>query len=207
MPYDVPLLARFLAKLVLDILPAALASVIGGFLFTHYQLGRAPQPTAAAQVAPASAEMMQLVRDEHALIVNFLEAQMVAEKTKLTAEDEAPRAAVEAERALAPAAAGPRQAVVAMVVPKPVALQSKTPVVGASLPPLVIAQNETVKPAAANPDSLVAKTIGIKDHVLAVTQRVVSVIGGIPSWIGSIGDHIGGEGETPRPPANLVSAS
>jgi hypothetical protein len=205
MPYDVPLLARFLAKLVLDILPAALASVIGGFLFTHYQLGRAPQPTAAAQVAPASAEMMQLVRDEHALIVNFLKAQMVAEKTKLTAEDEAPRAAVEAE--LARAAAGPRQAVVAMVAPKPVALHSKTPVVGASLPPLVIAQNETVKPAAANPDSLVAKTIGIKDHVLSVTQRVVSVIGGIPSWIGSIGDHIGGEGETPRPPANLVSAS
>ncbi|MGA3310316.1 MAG: hypothetical protein ABSD08_17160 [Xanthobacteraceae bacterium] len=205
MPYNVPLLARFLAKLVLDILPAALASVIGGFLFTHYQLGRAPQPTAAAQVAPASAEMMQLVRDEHALIVNFLKAQMVAEKTKLTAEDEAPRAAVEAE--LARAAAGPRQAVVAMVAPKPVALHSKTPVVGASLPPLVIAQNETVKPAAANPDSLVAKTIGIKDHVLSVTQRVVSVIGGIPSWIGSIGDHIGGEGETPRPPANLVSAS
>jgi hypothetical protein len=205
MPYNVPLLARFLAKLVLDILPAALASVIGGFLFTHYQLGRAPQPTAAAQVAPASAEMMQLVRDEHALIVNFLKAQMVAEKTKLTAEDEAPRAAVEAE--LARAAAGPRQAVVAMVAPKPVALHSKTPVVGASLPPLVIAQNETVKPAAANPDSLVAKTIGIKDHVVAVTQRVVSVIGGIPSWIGSIGDHIGGEGETPRPPANLVSAS
>jgi hypothetical protein len=205
MPYDVPLLARFLAKLVLDILPAALASVIGGFLFTHYQLGRAPQPTAAAQVAPASAEMMQLVRDEHALIVNFLKAQMVAEKTKLTAEDEAPRAAVEAE--LARAAAGPRQAVVAMVAPKPVALHSKTPVVGASLPPLVIAQNETVKPAAANPDSLVAKTIGIKDHVLSVTQRVVSVIGGIPSWIGSIGDRIGGEDSAPRPPANLISAS
>ncbi len=208
MPYDVPLLGRFLSKLVFDILPAALASVIGGFLFTHYQLGWPSAPAApAVQAAPASAEMMQLLRDEHALIVNFLRAQRVEEKTRLAAEDEVPRVAVEG--APAPAPASPRQ-VVAMVAPKPAAPRRKTAVVGASLPPLVIAQaqqNETVKPAAGNPDSLLAKTFGIKDHVVAVTQRVVSVIGGIPSWIGSIGDHIGGEGETPRPPANLVSAS
>ena len=34
MHHDVPLLLRFLSKLVLDILPAAFASLIGGFLFT-----------------------------------------------------------------------------------------------------------------------------------------------------------------------------
>ena len=33
---DRPLLVRFFSKLVLDILPAALASVIGGLLFSHY---------------------------------------------------------------------------------------------------------------------------------------------------------------------------
>jgi hypothetical protein len=74
------------------------------------------------------------------------------------------------------------------------------------LPPLVAAQEQPggdLKVAAHNDDSL--KTI--KDHVLAVTQRAVSVIGGIPSWIGAIGDRIGGESEVPRPPANLVSAS
>ena len=55
---------------------------------------------------------------------------------------------------------------------------------------------------------ILAKTVGIKDHVVAVTQRVVSAIGGIPSWIGAIGDHIGGESSgNPRPPADLVSAS
>ena len=56
-------------------------------------------------------------------------------------------------------------------------------------------------------DSLLARTIGIRDHVIAVTQRAVSAIGGIPSWFGSIGDRIGGEDASPRPPANLVSAS
>ena len=35
-PNDTPLVLRFLAKFVLDIMPAALASVIGGFLFSHY---------------------------------------------------------------------------------------------------------------------------------------------------------------------------
>ena len=34
-----PWLARLFGKLVLDILPAALASVIGGFLFTQYHSG------------------------------------------------------------------------------------------------------------------------------------------------------------------------
>jgi hypothetical protein len=105
--------------------------------------------------------------------------------------------------------ATPRQ-VVAMVAAKPVALRSKTPVIAAPLPPLVIAQaqqTESVRPAAANPDTILSKTIGIKDHVVAATHRVVSAIGGIPSWIGSIGDRIGGEDSAPRPPANLISAS
>jgi len=62
MPYDLPVLLRFLAKWVLDVLPAALASVIGGFLVTHYQAARAVAPAPAAeQAAPASAQMLRLV--------------------------------------------------------------------------------------------------------------------------------------------------
>ena len=84
------------------------------------------------------------------------------------------------------------------------------------LPPLLIAQaqqGDSSKAVARNDQSLLAKTsflaktIGIKDHVVAATQRVVSAIGGIPTWIGAIGDRIGGEDASPRPPANLVSAS
>jgi hypothetical protein len=206
MRFRMPLLNRFLTKLVHDVLPAALASVIGGFLFTHFQLGRAPQP-AAAQVTPASAEMMQLLRDEHGLIVNFLKERMANEKRQITAEDsEAGVADAESVAAMAV----PRQLVVAIAATKPVIPRGKASVIGASLPPLVIAQapqNEGAKSAAPNEDSLLTKTIGIKDHVVAVTHRVVSVIGGIPSWIGSIGDHIGGEDMSPRPPAHLVSAS
>ena len=50
--HEVPLLVRFLGKLVLDILPAALASVIGGFLFTQYHFGHAAAPQPAASRRP-----------------------------------------------------------------------------------------------------------------------------------------------------------
>jgi hypothetical protein len=87
--------------------------------------------------------------------------------------------------------------------------RSKNQVVGA-LPAPAPAQGQPADPvpqAARTDDSLLAKTIGIKDQVVSVTQRAVSAtIGVIPSWFGSLGDRIGG-GQSPRPPANLVSAS
>jgi len=207
MRYEMPLLKRLLSKVVHDVLPAALASVIGGFLFTHFQLSHVPEPV-AAQVAPASTEMMQLLRDEHGLIVSFLQARIADEKKQLTA-NESPGVGT-AEPQPAAAVAAPRPSVVAMAAAKSNTPHGKPPIVGASLPPLLIAQvqqDEGTKSAARDHDSLLAKTIGIKDHVVAVTQRVVSAIGGIPTWIGAIGDRIGGEDPSPRPPANLVSAS
>ncbi len=45
-----------------------------------------PRP-ALEQVTPASAEMMALVRDEHAMIVDYLKTQMAAEKSRVAAED------------------------------------------------------------------------------------------------------------------------
>ena len=41
-------------------------------------------------------------------------------------------------------------------------------------------------------DSLLARTMGVTDHVIAATHRAVSTIGGIPTWIGSIGNRAGG---------------
>jgi hypothetical protein len=41
-------------------------------------------------------------------------------------------------------------------------------------------------------DSLLARTMGVTDHVIAATHRAVSTIGGIPTWIGSIGNDAGG---------------
>ena len=109
-----PLLGRFIAKLV-DVLPTALASLIGGFLFTQYQAGYrlAPQP-AAEQAAPASAEMLQLVRDEHAMIFDYINAQTAVEKSRNAAEDkEDARAVAEAKPAAAPVTRRP------LVVPAP----------------------------------------------------------------------------------------
>jgi hypothetical protein len=212
MRIDLPLLRGFLRKLVLEVMPPALASAIGGVLFTHYGLSRAPGPV-AAQVAPAPPEMMQLLRDEHGLIVTFLKAQVANEKEKLAAADATSRTAAADAAPQPAAAANARQPIVAVAV-RPVQPRSKVPVVGASLPPLVIAQappNEAATANGGNPDSLVAKTVantvGIKDHVVAVTQSVVSAIGGIPSWFGSIGDRIGGEDPSPRPRADVASAS
>jgi hypothetical protein len=206
MRQEMPLLKRLLSKLVHDILPAALASVIGGFLFTHFQLGRWPEPV-AAHVTPASDEMMQLLRDEHGLIVNFIQARIANEKKQLTADENTSRSG---ESRPATATATSRSSVVTLAAIKPNATRSKTGGAGVSAPPLLIAQvqqDESGKPVARGDESLLAKTIGIKDHVVAATYRVVSAIGGIPSWIGGIGDRIGGEEVNPRPPANLVSAS
>jgi hypothetical protein len=233
MRFNMPLLRRFFGKLIHDILPAALASLLGGFLITHFQLNRVPEPV-TVPVARASPEMMQLLRDEHGLIVDFVKAQVASEKNaneknaneknanekrQLAADESTPRVAAEAQatpRAAAPAAPRPTM-IVALTPAKPPAPRAKTPVVGASLPPLVTTltqQNESVPPppVARNDDSLLAKTIGFKDHVVGVTQRAVSAIGVIPSWFGSVGDRIGGEGSSPRPPtsvpsANLVSTS
>jgi hypothetical protein len=204
MRYEV--VKRFIAKLVHDVLPAALASLIGGLVFTHFQLGRAPGPV-TTQVLPASPEMMQLLRDEHGLILNYVKAQGAIERKLLAADEGTPRVPADAQPSVA---AAQRPVNVALTTVKSSSPRGKAQIVGASLPTLVVAdaqQTESIKPDGRDEDSLIARTIGIRDHVIAVTNRAVSVIGGIPSWIGSIGDRIGGEDPSPRPPADFVSAS
>src|SRR5580700_4928871 len=74
-----PLLKRFVGKLIVDVLPATFVSVLGGVIIAQYQLNHAAAShPATEQVVPASAEMMQLVRDEHAVIIDYLKAQMAA---------------------------------------------------------------------------------------------------------------------------------
>src|SRR5271157_1329202 len=108
--HGAPLLARFLGKFVLDIMPAALASVIGGFLFTQYQFGHAAaQRPVVEAAAPASAEMVALVRDEHAMIIDYLKTQLAAEKSRqaavMVADRDADAATADTEGAAAKSAA------------------------------------------------------------------------------------------------------
>jgi hypothetical protein len=207
-------LKRLVDKIVKDALPAGLASILGGLLLTHFQLDRVPQPT-TVKVTQASPEMMQLLRDEHGLIIDFVREQVASEKSRGSADQSGQRVTEASAPPAVQVAPSPVQRpipVVALAAPKPAAPRSKNQVVGASLPAPALAQAQPADPvpqaAARTDDSLLAKTIGIKDQVVSVTQRAVSAtIGVIPSWFGSLGDRIGGEGQSPRPPANLVSAS
>jgi hypothetical protein len=198
---NAPLVVRFLGKFVLEVLPAALASVIGGVLLAHYQLAHLSTPGPVAEPpAPASAEMVRLVREEHAMIRDFLLAQDAAEKSRFAAADAADvRAAADAELA----AAALRRAA-ATSAGKPTLTRSRPTIMAAATTetvpqaPLVIAQpNESAVPAtpvaAAVPPppvpgahpSLVATTLALPGHVVGAALHAVSVIGGIPSWIGN----------------------
>jgi hypothetical protein len=222
---EFPLLARFVGKFTLDILPAALASVIGGFLFTQYQLGRAAAPAPTEQISPASAEALALVREEHDAIVGYLKSQMVAEKNRLAEQDaETARAVADAkaaqenaaqEKALAEqnavdiklSAAAPARHVAVATSSAKIALPRTKPT-AAPIPvvptQVAMAQNEQNPQASAapadrlarDPDSLLAKTLDLKDHVVAVTRQAVSALG---DMFASVGERIGGSPPSPRP--------
>ena len=207
---QVPWFARFAGKIALEVLPAALASVIGGFLFTQYHLGHAAPQLVAVQ--PASPEMMAMVRDEHALIMDYLKAQVAAQQRRDAAEDAAnARAAAQAHAAadakLADALMASQAAARASAPPvaagKPASsVHRKPPAILAAAPhaPLAIAQANEPAPIvvadagpptdriASDPDSLLAKTLDLKDHVVAATRHVVSAIGDV---FNSVGGSVG----------------
>jgi hypothetical protein len=204
---DAPLVVRFLGKFVLEVLPAALASVIGGLLLAQYQLGHPSTSAPAVQPsAPASAEMVRLVGEEHAMIRDFLLAQNAAEKSRVAAGDAADARAASAAAELA--AAVLRRTASAKPIPLPLP-RGKTSVVAATTEvapqgPLVIAQpienvaapvNPFAPPApiaspppvvaGGQPPSLVTTTLAIPGHVVGAALHAVTTIGGIPSWIGT----------------------
>jgi hypothetical protein len=203
-----PLVVRLLGKFVLEVLPAALASVIGGALLAQYQLAH---PTAARSsleaAAPASAEMVRLVQDEHAMIRDFLLAQSTAEKRRFAAADAADASAAE-DAELAAAALRRTASEPVKPVALPATLRARASVVVATAEvapqgPLVIAQPIEVTapppsafappapigppapPVASEHPSLAATTLAIPGHVVGAALHAVSVIGGIPSWIGN----------------------
>jgi hypothetical protein len=207
-PKATPFLLRLASKLVLEVLPASLASMIGAMLLAHYHLaqpallaGGTPAASAPASAA-ASPAMIRLVRDEHDQIRDFLIAQQAAQTSRYAAADaQSAQAAVEAK--LAAAAAARRTATV--VAAKPPATRVKTAAVAAISPapapnlarpaaaqgspaPLAIAgleDNAAPQTAPAPEHSpLVATTLAMKDHVVNATWHAVMAIGGIPSWLG-----------------------
>ena len=222
-----PFLTRFLGKFVLDIMPAALASVIGGFLFTQYHFGHtAPKPV-LEQVTPASAEMMALVRDEHAMIVDYLKTQMAAAKSRAAAEDADLARAQEASKLAetksvdnkAPASApvvaaldakpasdnAPRRG--AASATKPVIWQHAKPQVAAAVPlpqpspraPLVIAQADPSQSVPTS-DRLANDPDSLLGKALDMKDHVVA---GARRAVSAIGDMFAAVGGALNPQATL----
>ena len=212
---EAPLLVRLGGKLVLEVLPAALASAIGAFLFAQYQFGRTPavgQTVTPAVAVPASAEMLQLVREEHALIRDFLTAQQTAQQNRDATADAADAQAADAQSAADATltAAVPTQAAPLPVAVKVPAPHNRTIVAAAALPAITVTGPRpapaavSVLVASAQPDagqwpappppahsSVVAETLAVPGHVVSVTLHAVMAIGGIPSWFG----HRFGDGD------------
>jgi hypothetical protein len=81
--------SRFFSKLFYELLPAAIVSVLGTFLINKYaRPADPPQPVAAT---PANAELVQLLREQQALLTDYLK------KTAGARERTGPAAVPEAE--------------------------------------------------------------------------------------------------------------
>ncbi len=208
MPRILTFLKRFSAEFALRIAPAALASVIGGFLFTQY--GSVPTaPAAVAQPSKAGEEMMQMVRDAHDLLVDYLRKEADARRHEVAQAQQA----VEAQKAMTLAKAE---------APKPVKLAQKPKLEIAKLepakvePPKLAERMPPVEPLRLEPVSL--ETPPRTGIVNAVTSRVQAagsgawglVVGAakLPGRIWSVGeDVIGGARSPEAPPSRFTQAA
>ena len=81
--------SRFFSKLFYELLPAAIVSVLGTFLINNYAKPADPPPQPVAS-APANAELVQLLREQQALLADFLKKTAeVRQRTGLAASQEA----------------------------------------------------------------------------------------------------------------------
>jgi len=186
----VPPGVRVFGGFVLEVLPGALASLIGGVLLVHCLFsGPATAPaTAGAASGPASPEMVARVRNEHALLRQVLAAAQTAPQRQVAAaadDAQAQTAAAAGEAAARPASPRHRTAATAPLA------------VGAAPGPAagVIARAQQIPgpaPAGAAPaagpvrdePTLIADTRAVKDQVVGAAVHAVKLIGGIPFWIG-----------------------
>jgi hypothetical protein len=220
-----PLLLRFCSKLLYELLPATIASVVGGLLFSHYAKTPVATP-AAAMTAPANAEMIQMVRDEHALFIDYLkkyaderhQADLIAEKEAkrinaagLAATLTARKARPAEARALAVTAhfaesfdkniygKQSAQYLNKVVIAEPLQLH---PVASASTQPQHVTQL-AAPPAVREIPTVPSKESGVMVRLRAVT----AMVGEIPSRVYSAAKWFSDEGAPPRPPAPLLERS
>jgi hypothetical protein len=220
-----PFLGRFFSKLVYELLPAAVASVIGGLIIGHYARPSVTTPAVVVD-APASAAMMQMVRDEHDLIVNYLkkanetrqktdlaaEQEMVrskaAEQAAILAADEAIAAESKARAIAADVAVKPERKIVmrppvrraekiAAAAPLPLhsATSASTPIQPAGQPSAVPARAEAPAPQ------------GDGNIITAKFHEVAALVERIPVWARSAAEWLTPRPLTPSPDQNILKVS
>jgi hypothetical protein len=91
MRWDRPVAARLLTTVML-------ASVVTGVLSNHWDHTSVARRVEVSRVAPASPEMMRLLRDEHDLVAEMVKAQLAASDSSF---DSKPIAAAGRRQAIA----------------------------------------------------------------------------------------------------------
>jgi hypothetical protein len=214
-------LARFMSKLLLDVMPAALASVIGGFLFTQYH--HAPQPAPQTEVVAQDRleQAIQIIRDEHAIIAEFVRQQDAAresaEAVRLqelnaarmqAAQSRAAQARLTAIRATEtkaaetrPVAAGTRGHEALEVAGSDARPRKAEAVVQTAPLPILpdVARSQAAR--ATNPIAQIASNAD------AMASKVGDMIRDIKGWIISLPDRLIAEGTPSLPTGRLLSAS
>jgi hypothetical protein len=88
------MISKTSSKFFHEVMPVALASVIGTMLVNHYSR-QPPSPSVVVQAPPPAAReaMVQTLRDEHELIVDYLRRDADAQRAAEAARDRPPPAA------------------------------------------------------------------------------------------------------------------
>jgi hypothetical protein len=187
----VPFLGRLCTKLFCEFLPAAAVSLVGAALLNHYS--RAPSPTPPAAVTDrATAEMLQMARDEHTRIVVLMEKREAAleaadrrqatERAAIIAAQKAKAAQAKAEQAKAAALASAETAG-KKTAPKPSAARPETVAfVGAPLP---------LSAPPAPPNVQVVSVPPREDNVLVTKwKETTAAVERIPGWLRSTVEQV-----------------
>jgi hypothetical protein len=219
-----PLLLRFCSKLLYELLPATIASVVGGLLFSHYAKPPVALP-ATAMTAPANTEMIQMVRDEHALFIDYLkkytderhQADLIAEKEAKTITAAGTKAVFTARKARpAEAKAFAVTAHFAARLDKNIDEKQSAQYLNNA----VTAEPLQLRPVASGSTQLqhvtqlaappAVREIPIvpsnESGVMVRLRAVTAMVGEIPSWVHSATKWFS-ESAPPRPPAPLLERS
>ncbi len=203
--------SRFFSKVFYELLPAAIVSVLGTFLINKY--ARPADPPLPVAAAPANAELVQLLREQQALLTDYLKktaearertgpAAVPETETLKAAERAAAQALREAKAAEARALAAGRASAEAQerkLARQPLQQPAQSPAgEPLQLHPAIsaVTPREPLPPIAAP----LAPPVPPRENVAVSTLRgAVSVIERIPGRV--VGWFI--YAAPPRPPADL----